>query len=755
MSSRTRNSRRRDKTHVSGFVVIALLFTIIAAGFALVLSGFKLVDSWLQDLPDYTNADAYLSAEPTEILDADGNVIASLYLQNRKSVQKDQVSEWVFKATVDTEDERFYSHNGIDPKGIARAAFKSVSGGNREGASTITQQLVRNTILSDEQFEVSLRRKVREAYIALQIEKIYSKDQILMMYLNTIYYGSGAYGIEAASQTYLGKKAQDLTLSEAALLSGLPQSPSKLDPTKNPEAAKERRNTVLKRMLTNGDITQEQYDEASSEDIKLNYTPPTENGTYKYPYFVDYVKSLLLQKFPKDTLFKSGLTVKTTIRPKLQEAATDAVLSKVEGGGDRLEAALVSIDPKTGYIVAMVGGRNYEKDQFNLATQSRRQPGSSFKTFTLVTAIAAGMDPQTKVNGDSPCTIGDWKVSNFGGKSMGILTLETATWKSSNTAYARLANALGAGSIVDTAHKMGITSKLEQFTSITLGTSGVSPLEMASGYATLAAGGVHREPVAITEIVDRNGDTIYKAEDKPEQVIDPKVAGAVTNVLKGVLTSGTGRAAALSNGQEAAGKTGTTQKTRDLWFVGYTPQFSTAVWTGYRQEAEIKYGGSVASTGKIPSPIWKSYMEAALQTVPKESFPTVEPPTYNHNANWGDLGVSQSSTDEVQIDPAGQAKINELRNQYPGFKVQYTYVHDVLANPGQVLGTSVDTVNQVINVRVATHASDEQSGSITDEPRNGSDTHRGGSSFDNVFNPHSVFDYSDESGSDTFYSPYN
>lgn len=708
MSSRTRNSRRRDKTHVSGLIVLAIFLAIVAAIVAVIFSGIRLAGSWLQDLPDYTDADSYLNAEPTQILDADGNVIASLYLQNRKSITLDQVSPYVLKATVDTEDVRFYEHKGVDFQGILRAAYNTISG-KKEGASTITQQLVRNTVLSDEQFEQTLRRKVREAYIAMQIEKKYSKDEILLMYLNTIYYGSGAYGIEAASETYFGKHCKDLTLAEAALLAGLPQSPSRLDPTKNPEKAKERRNTVLRRMVANGDLTQAEADAASKEDVVLNYTKPKETGAYKYPYFVDFVKNKLLKEFPRDTLFKSGLTVKTTINPTLQGYAENAVMDRISKGSDQLEGALVSIDPSNGHIVAMVGGRDFDKDQFNLATQARRQAGSSFKVFTLVAAISAGMDPDTKVSGNSPAEITpNWTVKNFANASYGVLTLRQATWKSSNTAYARVAHAIGAGAIVDTAKKMGITSKLDQVESLTLGVSGVSPLEMASAYATLAADGVHRSPVAISEILDRNGKTIFKAEDDAQQVLDPRVADAATDVLEGVITSGTGTAANPHDGHQYAGKTGTTQDTRDLWFVGYCPQLSTAVWTGYRKEATIMFQGGTASTGKLPSPIWKQYMTNAMADKPKVPFPKQPKPDYAVNPDWGDLGVS--ATPEIVLNAAGQAYVQSLLDQHPGYKVEYQAISDPFTPAGQVIGATIDDATKTIYVRVVAGNPDDANG---------------------------------------------
>ncbi len=667
MPSHARSSKRRSKTHAPRFIVLAFVAAIFLAGALACLGGFKLIDSWLQDLPDYQDADAYLSAEPTKILDAEGNLIAEMYLQNRETITIDQTSPYVLKGTVDTEDERFYSHKGVDPQGIARAAIGQITRSSAEGGSTITQQLVRNTVLSDEQFERTIRRKVREAYIALELEKMFSKDEILMMYLNTIYYGQGSYGIEAASKTFFGKPSKDLTLAEAALLCALPQSPSKLDPTQNPEGAVERRNLVLRRMLSNGDITQEDYDQASAEELQLNYTKPSKSGALAYPYFVDYVVSQLKKDFSSETILKGGLVVKTTIQPTLQKYAEDACNTVIANGrNDKLDAALVSVDPHTGYIVAMVGGKDYNSDQFNLATQARRQPGSSFKTFTLAASIEEGMNPTTVFSGASPLKIDDWTVRNYGNVSYGAISVESATWVSSNTVFAQIIDKIGTGKVVDIAKRMGITSDLQQVKSITLGSEGVSPLEMASAYGTLATGGVHRDPVCITEINNRKGDVIFKHEDNPQKVLEPGVASEVTRVLEGVIAHGTASRAGVS-GQPTAGKTGTSQRTRDLWFVGYTPQLATAVWTGYRQEDTIYYRGREALTNHIPQPIFKLFMDNALSGVERGKFERVPWDKYKNNSEWKTGYNAESEEIEEGLDegeaPSNQQNENQENSQ--------------------------------------------------------------------------------------------
>ena len=465
MGIRTRRARAHSKTHFAGFGLAGVFgfLALLIVTLALSLSG--VVSTWLEDLPDYTSADAFLVAEPTRVYDADGNEIVAYYLQNRRSVTLDQISDYVKQGTIDTEDARFRQHNGIDVEGIMRAVVVQLTGGS-EGGSTITQQLVRNTVLSDEQFENSLRRKVREAYIAIQMEKTYTKDQILNMYLNTIYYGNGAYGIEAASITYFNKHASDLTLNEAATLIGIPNSPTAFDPFTNYEDSKWRRNIVLDRMCTAGTITQEECDATKAEEIPLNPGELTDSES-KYPFFTDYVRDLLLQDFSFDTIQQGGLKVYTTIEPDKQEAADKAAAAQVEDmGDDEVGAAVVSIDNTNGHIVAMVGGQNYGYDadkgqsSVNLAL-AQRQAGSSFKTFTLIAAMREGMSPTVKLNCSSPMQVTpSWNPHNYGNNQYGIISFARATELSSNTAYAQVIVAIGVDKLQETAQLMGIDTPL-------------------------------------------------------------------------------------------------------------------------------------------------------------------------------------------------------------------------------------------------------------------------------------------------------
>ncbi len=646
MGIRTRRAHMHSRTHVVGFGIAGVFGFIALLITALALSLGTVVSSWLEDLPDYTSTDSYLVAEPTRVFDADGNELASYYLQQRRSVDLSQISDYVIKGTVDTEDRRFYQHNGIDPQGILRAIGSQLMG-RSEGASTITQQLVRNTILSDEQFEYSLKRKVREAYIAIQMEKMYTKDQILNMYLNTIYYGNGAYGIEAASIIYFNKHASDLTLAEAATLIGLPNSPTYYDPTSYPERSVSRRNVVLERMCSAGTITQEECDAAKAEELVLNPGELSETvGTY--PYFTDYVRSLLLKDFSSETVLQGGLKVYTTISAKYQDAAEQAVSRRLEElGNEKLASTLVSIDPSTGYIKAMVGGQDYSESQYNLALTTNRQMGSSFKAIVLAAAIDSGMNPEILLDCSSPMQITPtWKVKNYGNYQYGVRSLASATAISSNTGYAQVAEAIGVEKIISMAHALGVTSDIPQYYSIALGSVGVSALDMCDVFATFAAGGVHRDAVAITKIEDRNGNTVYEHKDNPTQAISTAVAQATTEVLETVFTTGTARTAnsLLTINQPVAGKTGTSDDDKDLWLCGYTPQLATVVWCGYRDSQEtVIVNGSVASTNIAPQYIWAYYMNQVLEGVDRGEFITTKDTVnYKSNSSWTFVGTSSS-----------------------------------------------------------------------------------------------------------------
>lgn len=617
MVSRARRSRHAARKERAGFrlgIVGIVIAAILGIG---CLGTLGVCFVWLQDLPDYTDASAYNVAEKTKVYASDGTtLLAELYLENRDPIELSEMGDYVTQGTVATEDERFYEHNGVDLWGILRAVWVNVTGTGHEGASTITQQFVRNTILSDEMQESTLKRKVREAYIAIQLEQMYSKEEILQMYLNTINYGQGAYGIQAAAELYFSKNAKDLTIAEAATLIGIPQAPTYNNPIDNPDNCLERRNLVLDRMLTNGVITQEEHDAAQAEPISLNVTMSDSNdGLYQYKYFTSYVRDTLLEDYSSDEVFKGGLTVITTLDVNTQNAAEQAADAKLSGLSDNLELAMVAVDPDTGFIKAMVGGRDYDTDEYNLATQAKRQPGSSFKTFTLLAALNDGVSPQTNLNCTSHVNIDGWEVENYGGSNYGTRSIASAFAVSSNTGFAELCTEIGPSKVVEMANTCGIEQELQAYPSITLGAQEVTVREMAQAYATIANGGTKREAVCIQSITDASGNTIYTADTTGEKVLDTSLTQAATEVMEGVITNGTGRSAAISNGQPAAGKTGTSENWRDKWFCGITPQMSVAIWIGGREEVQMP--SYVACDD-----VFGDFMSTILEGQPIEQFPT-------------------------------------------------------------------------------------------------------------------------------------
>ncbi len=614
-----------------------LIGTLAFSGAGVAL-GLGVVGSWLDGLPDINDPNAFSVAQTTKVYSADGVLLANLYLENRRVVPLDQISPHLLHAVVAVEDERFYQHNGVDFPGIARAAVTNIATGRQEGASTLTQQYIRNTILADERFEISYRRKVREAYLAMELEKKHSKDEILALYINTVYYGEGAYGAEAAALTYFNKHAVDLTVAEAALMAGLPQSPGRLSPYDNADGAVSRRQWVLSKMHEQGYITSEEYEAAKIEGLALQRSPELdEGGIYAAPYFVAHVKKVLQEQYGTSLVFKGGLTVYTTLDTRLQTYAEEAVRGVLDRPEDP-DCALVAIEPSTGYIKALVGGRDWNANKFNFATQAKRQPGSSFKVFTLVTALEEGMPPTRKIDSSSPAVIPTggrpWKVGNAeGGGGKGYITLQQATVGSVNTAFARLIAEIGADKVARTARRMGVETEIEPFLSITLGSQEVTPLEMASAFGTLAADGRHYPQTAVTKIIDSSGTTIFEASPTGEQVISHSIAYAATQILKGVITSGTATRANI--GRPAAGKTGTTQDYRDAWFVGYTPQLSCSVWMGYTPERPMRnVHGRKAFGGTFCAPIWHDFMQRALADQPKLDFNPAPAPDYTWKKTW-------------------------------------------------------------------------------------------------------------------------
>jgi len=633
-----RRKQRITKVHgiLWGLFAIFMSFCFICAIMACVV--FAKGDEWLEDLPSIDEDTIMNTDKASTIYASDGTtVLAEFQLQNRQPVESlDQISPYVVQGTLATEDTRFYDHNGVDLQGIIRATVVNLLGGELEGASTITQQLVRNTLISDEASDISVKRKIREIKLALEVEEYYSKDQILLMYLNTINYGDGAYGIQAAAQHYFSKNASELTIAESATLIGIPQSPTYLNPTEYPAACKERRNIVLARMLAAGVITAEEYSAAISSDIELNVAEKEGiNGIYLYPYFTSYVRDTLLETYSSADLYEGGWKIYTTLDLATQHSAELAAEAQYGRMQEDFEVALVSIVPTTGAVTAMIGGKDFKTNQFNIATQKGRPTGSAFKAFTLVTAIEQGINPSTLIDCTNPLIIqtdtGQAVINNFGKTDYGICSIEIATALSSNTGFVRLQQQVGTQNVISTAHRMGVTQQnLPEVPTLTLGVADVTPLDMASAYSTLAAQGVHHDPYVIQRIEGNAGETIYihNDEDPGTRVLTESVAGAATEVLSGVFNYvfGTAHAALLADGRDVAGKSGTSEDYHDNWLVGYTPDLVCAIWIGDRsnQLAADKTSGNY---------IFKDFMDMALANVEPTSFPAYTPPVYNNPWN--------------------------------------------------------------------------------------------------------------------------
>lgn len=621
LDSHKRTPKIRGVGEKAGISFIFVFLLAIAIAILLFLSGTFYLVSLAAELPRLEKEAIKPPDQTTRIYAADGSLLADLHAEeNRFLVKLKDVSPYMQKAIVAIEDERFYEHKGVDPVGILRSLYVDIKTGRpAQGASTITQQYVRNIYLSREK---TLERKLKEAILAYRIEQIYSKETILEKYLNTVYFGNGCYGVETASQVYFGKPSKNLTLSEAALLAGIVQRPSYYNPYTNLEEVLKRRDIVLKKMLELNFITNDEYEKAIKEKIVLK--PLRQRGYYFAPYFVEYVKDLLIKKYGVDRVFRGGLRVYTTLQPKAQIAAEKAVQSILDKPNDP-DAALVSIEVETGKIIAMYGGKNFEKQKFNLAIQGKRQPGSSFKTFVLVAALEEGFSPY-KTYESSPVNIplssGVWKVRNAEGGGMGVITIRTATVHSVNAVFARLIMDVGPEKVVDVAKRMGITSKIRPFPSIALGSEPVSVLEMASAYSTLARGGKKIDPIAIVKVTDSSGRIIDEFRPKAVKAIDPWVAYTTVDILKDVVRHGTGTRARIK--WPCAGKTGTAQEYRDAWFVGFTPQISTAVWVGYKK-AQIPmrniHGFARVYGGTLPAMIWKKYMSVAMEGKEYIDFP--------------------------------------------------------------------------------------------------------------------------------------
>jgi penicillin-binding protein 1A len=606
-------------------VVLALILLLAGAVGATAFGGQALVNSSCslsQLKPEILSDNSFVYAR-------DGSLLGSIpAVENRQWLTLHQMARWVPAATIAIEDRRFYEHGALDYQGILRAAWDDLTSLSlSQGGSTITQQLVRTLYLGGEQRTLS--RKLKEACLALRLERDWKKNRILTAYLNDVYYGHHAIGVEAAAQTYFSRRAMSLTLPQAALIAGLPQAPSAFDPLERPRLALARRNEVLAAMFADRAIDRAAYRWAVRTPVGLK--PGGLYSQIKEPPFFSYVEDQLVDKLGATRVQRGGLRVSTTLDPRLQRLGGVAIRNVLKSKNDPA-AALVAIDPGSGAIRSMVSytpGR--QKLQFNLATQARRQAGSAFKPFVLATALAQGISPYSHWSGPPELVLEDpkcyyqgrpWDVHNYADESAGSMNLQDATAHSVNTIFAQVADTVGPDNIVATAHRLGITSPLLPVCSITLGTEGVAPLEMADAYATFAARGVHHPPEAIQRVGTSTGQTLTGLRWNGKRVMPQNDADMVTHVLQRVLQYGTGTAAYF--GRPAAGKTGTAENYEDAWFCGYVPQLATCVWIGYpHRELSLLNVEGVPEVfgGSLPAAIWHAFMAEAVGNLEVRDFP--------------------------------------------------------------------------------------------------------------------------------------
>ena len=600
---------------------VAVLATLCIAGLLYLLT--------VLDLPNISTLTAYRPPEASLVVDYRGRELTRFYRENRRVIKLSEMPPLLPKAFVAAEDGRFYQHSGVDGWSIIRAVFNNLRSGRRsQGGSTITQQVARALLLTPEKTYI---RKLREAVLAYRIDRILSKDQILHLYLNQIYLGEGAYGVESAALAYFGKPASQLELAEISLLAGLPQAPSRYSPLVDMKSAKARQRYVLNRMAEDGYITPEEARVAFGREVNAFREPPPDP---KEGYYVEAVRQYLEDRYGTERLLTGGLTIRVSMARELQTAAALAVERGVAawrqrhpGSRDYPQGALVTLEVKTGRILALVGGRDFLTSKFNRAMQSRRQPGSVFKPIVYAAALQGSFTPASLLN-DQPLALpgaagGVWRPSNYDGKFMGPITLRTGLVHSRNVVTIKLLQAVGVGTVVKLAAGLGISTPLAENLSLALGTSGVSLLEMTSAYEVFADGGSYLAPLMVESVSDRQGRILEKSGlTQPRRVLPARTAYQVTNLLQGVIKEGTGRQADGLEG-ESAGKTGTTDKNTDAWFIGYTPELVTGVWLGFDRGANL---GEDETGGRAAAPVWLDFMREAMRVRPPVTlnFPVPE-----------------------------------------------------------------------------------------------------------------------------------
>jgi penicillin-binding protein 1A len=612
---------------------LRLFLMIVGAGSLVVALAAGAATLWAftilpRSLPSVTALETFQPLAGTKLYDDNDEILTELHVERRIFVPLAHIPQVLRDAVIATEDRRFYSHFGIDPIGIARAVYQNYRRGRIvEGGSTITQQLTKVLFLTPDK---SLERKIKEAVLALELERRYTKDRILEMYLNQVYFGNGAYGVEAAARTFFGKSVGELTVREAALLAGLPRAPANYSPFEHADAARGRREVVLRRMVDYGVLDDAEAKRLARSDLGL--IPPERRRTTGQ-YFLEYVQQTLEAKYGADMVFKGGLNVYTTLNPTMQLAAEQALrngLKALEGRTvkgktattEHPEGAIVTIEPQTGYVRALVGGYDFFRSEFNRAVQARRQPGSAFKPFVYIAALEAGFTPASRVE-DEPVVyeVGPrgetWKPDNYDRKYRGPTTLQQAVEESVNIVTVKVQERVGPASTVQVARRFGIASPLHTNLSLALGTADLTLLELTSAYGALANQGEWLPPTTIRYVTDAEGKLLEEHVAEPREAVPPETAYVMTHMLRGVVERGTG-SAARALGRPVAAKTGTTNDYSNAWFVGFTPRLATGVWVGYDRPRSL---GKDETGSRVAVPIWVSYMARILGESPREDFP--------------------------------------------------------------------------------------------------------------------------------------
>lgn len=600
-----------------GQVTAATLLGTTMLVSAVVAGGLVGLAISFRNLPDVRVLRNYVPSETSYIYDIDGTLLFRLHDEaNREVVNMEDISPHLKRAVLAIEDSYFYSHNGINPSSVGRALLANVQAGSTvEGGSTITMQLVKNLFLTPER---SISRKVAEAVLALRLEQIFSKDEILEMYLNQVYWGHNNYGVETAAQSYFNKSAKDLTLPEATVMAGLIQAPERYSPFNNYTNTKQRQAIVLGRMRQLGWISAEE--QASAQGSPLMIGEVKSFSTSSVPYVTDATVLELKDRFGADAVLRGGMRVQTTIDLVMQRQAEEVVRShnaRIARMADQM--ALVAIDPRTHFVKAMVGGVDHSQSQFNRATMAQRQPGSAFKPFVYYAAFATGRYSPDSSIADTPVSYPDgyrsYSPRNYDGSFMGNISIRKALEVSRNVPAVKLGQTVGINTIIELCRTLGIESPMLPVTSLPLGAVDLTPMEMAGAYATFANNGWHSDPTFIVQVTDSTGNLLLDNTPNPQLVLDPWAAASLNDVLQGVIVRGTARTAAI--GRPAAGKTGTTDSQRDVWFVGYVPQLATAVWVGNDNYRPMRSG---ATGGTYAAPVWRDFMRQALADTPVENF---------------------------------------------------------------------------------------------------------------------------------------